>query len=104
MIQLIPIVLSAISMVANGYGNPTMAAPAPIVVQCSLPAADQDADGVTWATGTGYQLDLAQPICKKLNAFARSPKLKGDDFSNSATEMAWALRDRKSTRLNSSHA
>lgn len=109
-ITLLPKVLMAILAIAGGRPNPLYEAnptPQTLVVSCYLLPGDEDADGVVYTPSRlptdaferlnatpedPYRMYFARSICKKLNAFATHPRLKGDDFSDSAVEMAWTLR------------
>jgi hypothetical protein len=96
-VTLAPIVLSSIALMASGRPNPLYAPNPVLTISCSIPKEYGGADGLAWSSEDAddrinYRIDFQPDICKRLNAFARSPKLRGDDFSDSAVGMAFALR------------
>lgn len=91
MIQLAPIVLSSIALMASGKANP-LYAPDPILrVSCALPVEYAGGEAIVFY-GDPYEMFFDRATCKNLNRFARTPRLRGDDFSDSAVGMAWSLR------------
>jgi len=90
MIQLAPIVLSSIALMASGKANPLYAPNPTIHAECSVPGVYGEAEGVAIPLKAGandYKISLRGSVCRRLNSFARAPILRADDMA-----MAWALR------------